>query len=362
MIDLTPLEVRKKKGDFRRAMRGYDPELVDDFLDLVADRMEQLVRENMSLQERITQQTAQVAEFRDRERALTEALVSAQEMREEVRRQATKEAELAKRDAEQQAEQLRAQVEEEVRKLRSTAEQETARVLGSLREDRKREEEALRHLRARQKEFVASYRAFLEEELAELAVIQRAAGSPVRGAKKAGPVEPTPAPEEEPFEAEPFEPEAFVEEESEMVADALEAEADVPVEGVAPGEPDETEVSGAGSELRLYDTISGEEPDEGVTGAIGLGDSAQEWASPPAGPTPDLRLVEDDEAVEEIELLEDEDDAETQALLRNAAAAGYRLTPDEPDAEELLLDEAVADESSSPDDDGWLPTLLEDDK
>ena len=26
MIDLTPLEVRQKKGDFRRAMRGYEPE------------------------------------------------------------------------------------------------------------------------------------------------------------------------------------------------------------------------------------------------------------------------------------------------------------------------------------------------
>jgi DivIVA domain-containing protein len=40
MIDLTPLEVRQKKGDFRRAVRGYDPELVNDFLDLVADRRE----------------------------------------------------------------------------------------------------------------------------------------------------------------------------------------------------------------------------------------------------------------------------------------------------------------------------------
>ena len=40
MIDLTPLEVRKKKGDFRRGLRGYDPPQVDDFLDIVADRLE----------------------------------------------------------------------------------------------------------------------------------------------------------------------------------------------------------------------------------------------------------------------------------------------------------------------------------
>src|SRR5690606_17758021 len=92
MIDLTPLEVRKKKGDFKRAMRGYDTPLVDDFLDLVADRMEELVRENLSLTERTTRSEQQIAEYRERERALTEALVTAQEMREEVRRQATREA------------------------------------------------------------------------------------------------------------------------------------------------------------------------------------------------------------------------------------------------------------------------------
>jgi hypothetical protein len=61
-------------------------------------------------------------------------------------------------------------------------------------------------------------------------------------------------------------------------------------------------------------------------------------------------------------------------LLRNAAAAGYRLE-DEPLTDELLLDEAVVEEDAesrspssndqppeSPPDDGWLPTLLEDDK
>jgi len=49
MIDLTPLDVRKKAGDFRRILRGYDPQEVDIFLELVAERMEVLVRENMAL-------------------------------------------------------------------------------------------------------------------------------------------------------------------------------------------------------------------------------------------------------------------------------------------------------------------------
>ena len=32
MMDLTPLDVRKKKEDFRRVVRGYDPAEVDGFL------------------------------------------------------------------------------------------------------------------------------------------------------------------------------------------------------------------------------------------------------------------------------------------------------------------------------------------
>jgi len=148
MIDLTPLEVRKKKGDFRRQMRGYDPALVDDFLDLVADRLEQLVRENMAAQEKLAVLETQVKEFREREKALTEALVSAQELREQGRKQIEKELELARRQAEQDAERIRA----------------------SAVHAREREEQNLRRLRVRQSQVIQSFRQFLERELAELAI------------------------------------------------------------------------------------------------------------------------------------------------------------------------------------------------
>ena len=149
MIDLTPLEVRKKKGDFRRMMRGYDPALVDDFLDMVADRMELLVRQNLSLNERLSVLEAQVSDFKDRERALTEALVTAQEMRTEIREQVQKEADIARREAESQAETIRV----------------------SALTARQKEEEAIRRLRARQMQLLGSYRSFLERELAELTVM-----------------------------------------------------------------------------------------------------------------------------------------------------------------------------------------------
>lgn len=403
MIDLTPLEVRKKKGDFRRAMRGYDQELVDDFLDLVADRLEQLVRENMTLQERVSRQDEQVRDYRDRERALTEALVSAQEMREEVRRQAVQEAELAKRTAVQQAEQLRASAEAEVRQLRSTAQLQASEELASLRQERQREEQVVRELRARREEFLGSYRALLEQELEELGVIARAAGAAGRRPASRRPAEPEPpaagaagspvasagvgaegtdelveedvaqeaaltlggSPAAVDPEEEPFAPEPFVEDESGAVAEAYRAEA---AAGEAPdsaGPTDETDVADGGAEARLYDGIAGDEDGDGVPGPIGLG-PPEPWNAGAGWSMPELQLVGDEADGDAIDLDFDEvdDDEEMQTLLRNAAAAGYHLD-DDVAADELLLDEPVSDDDAEPDtpvDDGWLPTLLEDDK
>ena len=84
MIDLTPLDVRKKKEDFKRAVRGYDTEQVESFLDLAADRLEQLVGEERRLADRVTSLEDQLARYQEREQALNEALLAAQELREEA--------------------------------------------------------------------------------------------------------------------------------------------------------------------------------------------------------------------------------------------------------------------------------------
>lgn len=148
MIDLTPLDVRKKKGDFRRAVRGYDTELVDDFLDMVAERLEELVKQNVALSERAEHLQEQVASYREREKALNEALVTAQQLRSEAQAQADREAELIRREAQSQAERI---VEEGQRSYREIA----------------RDIEAL-HTRRRQ--FVRAFGTLLERYLSELEV------------------------------------------------------------------------------------------------------------------------------------------------------------------------------------------------
>lgn len=148
MIDLTPLDVRKKKGDFRRTVRGYDPELVDDFLDMVAERLEELVKQNVGLTERAEHLQEQVASYREREKALNEALVTAQQLRSEAQAQADKEVELIRREAKSQAERI---IEDGQRSYRELV----------------REIEALH---ARKLQFLMAFRTMLERYLGELSV------------------------------------------------------------------------------------------------------------------------------------------------------------------------------------------------
>lgn len=146
MIDLTPLDVRKKKGDFRRVMRGYDAESVDNFLEVVANRMEELVRQNGALTGKVDAMSGSMAEYRDRERAMNEALVSAQQLREDMREQARREADLLLREARAQGERIVADAKRQVSLAL----------------------EALRRIQGQRVRFLRIFRAMVERQLGEI--------------------------------------------------------------------------------------------------------------------------------------------------------------------------------------------------
>lgn len=143
MIDLTPLDVRKKRGDFRRVLRGYDPQEVDSFLELVAERFEDLVKENLTLKERSQRLESQVNSQEGREKAVQQALVTAQELREEIQTQAKREADFLKKEAEQ----------------------EIDRIVGDARRRLTDHESALDDLRRRRLQFLKQFKGLLTKEL-----------------------------------------------------------------------------------------------------------------------------------------------------------------------------------------------------
>lgn len=167
MIDLTPLDVRKKKGDFRRALRGYEPEVVDAFLDLAAERLEELVRENATLRERNAQLTASLESYRGREQAMNEALVTAQQLREEVRAQASRDSEMALREARGDAE----------------------RILAEARQKAVAAVESARRVHAQRRRFLRSFRAFVERQLADIEMEEEGLAEALRGEERDAPAD-----------------------------------------------------------------------------------------------------------------------------------------------------------------------------
>ncbi|MGH7336625.1 MAG: DivIVA domain-containing protein, partial [Myxococcota bacterium] len=101
---LTPLDVRKQ--EFRKTLRGYDPAGVEDFRVRVADALERAIRERTILDERLAALTEQLRVFREREKAMNEALVAAQQLRQETRAAAEREGQVIVREAQAEAKRL----------------------------------------------------------------------------------------------------------------------------------------------------------------------------------------------------------------------------------------------------------------
>ena len=141
---LTPLDIRKQ--EFRRSLRGYEPLGVEDFRVRVADELERVIREKSVLEERVAAMTEQLRVFRERERAMNEALVAAQQLRAETRATAEREAQVILREAEARAQ----------RELDEARQAETA--------IRTRIAEAERQFQA----YVGGFKAMLERQLGEL--------------------------------------------------------------------------------------------------------------------------------------------------------------------------------------------------
>lgn len=155
MIDLTPLDVRKKKGDFRKKpLGGYDTEEVDAFLGLVEERLEELVRENLTLTERLVATDARIKALEGREQAVREALVSAQELRKEVQDQ-------TQRDVQALEERARREIELRKREAEAAVEGRLREVESHLRE----RQQALEELERSRRKFLKAFRSLLEREL-----------------------------------------------------------------------------------------------------------------------------------------------------------------------------------------------------
>lgn len=112
---MTSLDVRR--FDFGRSLRGYNPEKVEQFRDQIAQEMERLARVNQDLDGKARSFHEQLRTFRERDKALNDALVSAQQLRGDLKEQAEREAQLVLREAHAEGERLIEAARVEVRRM-----------------------------------------------------------------------------------------------------------------------------------------------------------------------------------------------------------------------------------------------------
>lgn len=112
---ITPLEIQQKQ--FPMKLRGFDVEEVYSFLEIIREEMEDLLRENANLKETVQRLDTQMKEYRDMETTLRQTLLTAQQMVEDYKMNARKEAELIVKEAELRAETLIKEAQEKVIKI-----------------------------------------------------------------------------------------------------------------------------------------------------------------------------------------------------------------------------------------------------
>ncbi len=141
---LTALDARR--FDFGNALRGYDRARVDQFREQVAEELERLSRANQELDQKARNFHEQLKSFRDRDKALNEALVSAQQLRGDIKEQAEREAQLIVREAQAEADKL----------------------LQGVRDELRRAEDEVQALWRTRRSYLAQLRHHLERQLTEL--------------------------------------------------------------------------------------------------------------------------------------------------------------------------------------------------
>lgn len=112
---ITPLDIQQKQ--FKVKFRGFDMEEVASFLELIREELEELLRENSQLKEKVSILESQIEEYRKIEQSIRDTLMTAQKLVEDYKTNAKKEAELIIKEAEIKAEEIIREAQEKVVKI-----------------------------------------------------------------------------------------------------------------------------------------------------------------------------------------------------------------------------------------------------
>jgi cell division initiation protein len=115
-MNFTPMDI--KRQTFKKAMRGYDADEVSHFLEMVAARFDEILKEKNELAERTDRLKFEVNRYEKLEKTIQETLINSQRTLEETRAQAEQEAGLIIKDAEIKAEQIKFEAQKDKEEIK----------------------------------------------------------------------------------------------------------------------------------------------------------------------------------------------------------------------------------------------------
>lgn len=103
-MEITPLDIRKQ--EFKKSFSGYDKQEVENFLEMIAQQMEELIRENMSHKEQLRDVERKIDDYRRLEKTLQDTLTSATRTTEDLRKNAEQEGSIILKNAKLEAQNI----------------------------------------------------------------------------------------------------------------------------------------------------------------------------------------------------------------------------------------------------------------
>lgn len=101
---ISPIEIQQHQ--FKTRMLGYDSTAVDSFLEMLADELERLHIQNNELKESLARTRTSLEQMREREKALQQTLMTAQQVSEDLKENARKDAEIVVANAHLEGEKI----------------------------------------------------------------------------------------------------------------------------------------------------------------------------------------------------------------------------------------------------------------
>lgn len=164
-MKITSMDISNK--EFKKVIRGYNADEVDDFLDKVAEDYETLYKENSSMKEKLSNVDERLEHYVKMESTIQNTLLLAQNAAEQAKQNAQKESELMLRNANEASQKIVDKAHNDVLTIHDeyeTVKQEFMRFKSKFRSFINSQLEMFDSM---EKDFIKSYNLGKEEEIVE---------------------------------------------------------------------------------------------------------------------------------------------------------------------------------------------------